>query len=56
MASETDATLLLPSEPFVRDLSDADRITSASRERDKVAARRRGRRIWSDQRDRILSA
>ncbi|WP_395944474.1 hypothetical protein [Brevundimonas sp.] len=56
MASETDPKS--PDEPrdLVRDLTDPGRVSSALRERDKIAARRRGRRIWGDQRDRILSA
>ncbi|QYC11471.1 hypothetical protein [Brevundimonas nasdae] len=41
---------------LVRDLSDARRLEGAMREIERRRGRRRGRQIWTEQRDRILEA
>lgn len=41
---------------IVRSLQNPQRLSEAAREQQKVCARRRGRGLWLDERDKILSA
>lgn len=56
MAPEMDPRNDLESDGVVRRLDRPERLTAALREQDRITGRRRGRRIWLDERDRILSA
>lgn len=56
MAPEMNHPIDLESDGVVRRLDRPERLAAALREQDRITGRRRGRRIWMDERDRILSA